>query len=137
MLEATPAFSTPEKFPNQHRQALRLLEVRHMPRTIQHRDSRMRDALRKFIGISRRNNAVGFAPDDQGRRGDAVDVFFRPLSGSGQTNLPVQACDQMKPTWASMRSAVSLGNWKNLSACSPLGSANKAARVFNSSIQAD
>ena len=31
MLEATPAFSTPEKFPNQRRQALRLLEVRNMP----------------------------------------------------------------------------------------------------------
>ena len=29
--------------------------------------------------------------------------FFRPLSGIGQTNLPVQACAQMNSTWASTR----------------------------------
>ena len=50
--------------------------MRHMPGAIQHRDARIRDALGEFIRISRRDDAVGFAPDDQGWRGDAVDVLF-------------------------------------------------------------
>jgi hypothetical protein len=54
-----------QKFSDQLRYALRLLEMRQMSGAIQHRDARMRDALREFIGIGRRDDAVGFAPDDQ------------------------------------------------------------------------
>jgi hypothetical protein len=40
---------------------------------------RKRDVPDELVGISRRDDAVGFAPDDQGRRGDAVNVIF-PVS---------------------------------------------------------
>ena len=34
------------------------------------------DALGELLRIGRRNDAVGLAPDDQGRRGDAVDAML-------------------------------------------------------------
>src|SRR5580700_7033141 len=79
--KATLAPSIHEKFFNQLRHALRLLEMRHMPGAIQHRNPRMGDALSEFARIRRRNNAVGFAPDDQRRRRNTVDVFFQTLVG--------------------------------------------------------
>ena len=50
--------------------------------------------------------------------------FFNPRSGSGQTNLPVQACDQTNWARTSTRSAGSLGAPKNRRAASPSGLAN-------------
>src|ERR1700720_2494732 len=73
--------SSAEKFSDQPCHVLRLLEMRHMPGTIHYRNARTRDPPCEFLRISRRNNAVGFAPDDQGRRGDAVDVFFQAFVG--------------------------------------------------------
>jgi hypothetical protein len=55
--------------------------MRQMSRAVQHGDARMRDAPCELVRISRRDDAVGFAPDDQGRRGDAVDVFFQAFVG--------------------------------------------------------
>ena len=69
-----------KKLPHSPRHDLRLLEVRHMPGAVQHRDARIRDALGEFIRISRRDDVVGVAPDDQGRRGDAVDVFSQAFA---------------------------------------------------------
>src|ERR1700722_3378022 len=79
--KTTLALSIHEKFPDQTRHAVRLLEMRHMPGAVQHRDTRMRHAPCELVGISRRDDAVGFAPDDQGRRGDTVDVFFQTFVG--------------------------------------------------------
>ena len=55
--------------------------MRHMPRAIQHRDARLGDALGELVRVDRRDDAVGFAPDDQCRRGDAVDVFCQIFIG--------------------------------------------------------
>jgi len=66
-----------KKLPHRARDILRLLEMRHMPGAIQHRHARIRDAPCEFVRISRRDDAVGLAPDDQGWRGDAVDMFFQ------------------------------------------------------------
>jgi hypothetical protein len=49
-LDAVSAFLAFEKFPDQPRHALRLLEMRHMPRAGQHRDACVGDTRGEFIG---------------------------------------------------------------------------------------
>jgi hypothetical protein len=55
--------------------------MRHMPGAIHHRNAHIYDAPRELVRISRSNNAVGFASDDQRGRGDAVDVFCQTFVG--------------------------------------------------------
>ena len=52
--------------------------------------------------------------------------LLKPRSAIGQTNLPVQACDQIVCAWLSTRSAASAGTAKKRRAASPSGAANSA-----------
>ena len=83
---------------DQLRHFLRLLEMRNMPGAIRHRDARVGNAPGELVRISRRNNAVGFTQTINVGAAMRWMCSFKPLSGSGRTNLPVQACDRMKPT---------------------------------------
>jgi hypothetical protein len=62
--------------------------MRHVASAIHHRHARKRDAPGELVGISRRDDAVGFASDGQGRRGDAVDVFCQAFVGLVMTKQP-------------------------------------------------
>jgi len=54
--------------------------------------------------------------------------FLRQRSGIGQTNLLVQACDQIKLACTSTRTSLSSGSSKKRCAAFPLGSAKSAGR---------
>ena len=72
-----------EKFTNQSHNILCPLEMRQVPGAIEQRHARVRNAPGELIGVDRRDDAVGFAPDDQGRHADAVDVLLQAFVGNG------------------------------------------------------
>ena len=60
---------------------VRLLELRQVAGARDHLDPRARNLLRKLLRIDRRDDAVGVAPDDQRRRGDAVAALAKAAVG--------------------------------------------------------
>src|ERR1700731_2840131 len=64
--------STAEKRRQYLEHRVRLLQLRQMAGARDHFDPRAGDFLRELLRIDRRDDAIALAPDDQGRRGDAV-----------------------------------------------------------------
>src|SRR5208282_5813874 len=76
-----------EKFADRLDDLLLLFEVRQVAGPLDQRDLRAGNALRKLLRIDRRDDAVGVAPDDQGRRRDAMDAPAQAAIGDRPDEL--------------------------------------------------
>ena len=61
MVRSRPGASSAEKFSDQLCHVSCLLEMRHMPHAVQHRDARAGDMPGEFIGIGRRDDGPAAA----------------------------------------------------------------------------
>ena len=56
-----------------------LLQMRRVAGARHHLEPRVRDPSRELLGVRARDQAVVLSPEQQGRRGDAVDALLEPL----------------------------------------------------------
>src|SRR5207249_6167346 len=71
--------SAPQEAMYETRYSLGLLVMRQMAGTVNQLNTRIGDPFRELLGVGGRDDAVSTSPDDQRRRGDAVDVLLQPL----------------------------------------------------------
>ena len=117
-----------QKIAHRLNDGFRLLEMWQVRCLVDEFDPRSGNSLGKLLRISRRDDAVRVAPDDERRRANAMNAVLessirdRPDKLAGASKRPVELCQRVD---ARLRI---FGTSKKRRAASPSGSANSARR---------